>query len=35
MLCVTSVYLGDIKNMIFVILHLNVSRLSICCSCLY
>ena len=31
MLCVTGVYLRDITNMIFVILH--VSHLRICCSC--
>ena len=34
MLCVTGVYLGDIAYMIFVILHLNVSGLSVCSSCL-
>ena len=33
-LCVTGVYLRDITKMIFVILHLNVSQLSICSSCL-
>ena len=33
MLCVTGVYLRDITNMIFVILHLNVSCLNICSSC--
>ena len=32
-LCVTGVYLRDITNTIFVILHLKVSRLSICSSC--
>ena len=33
MLCVTGVYLRDIMNIIFVILHLNVSHLSACvCS---
>ena len=30
MLCMTGVYLRDITNMIFVILHWNVSRLSVC-----
>ena len=29
MLCVTGVYLRDLDNMIFVILHLNVSHLSV------
>ena len=33
MICVTGVYLRDITNMIFVILHLDVSRLSVCFSC--
>ena len=33
MLCVTVVYLRDITNTIFRILHLNVSCLIICCSC--
>ena len=33
MLCVTGMYLRDIANMIFVILLLNVSHLSICSSC--
>ena len=33
MLSVTGMYLGNITNMIFVILHLNMSHLSICCSC--
>ena len=32
MLCVTCVYLRDITNTIFVILHLNVSHLSVCSS---
>ena len=32
-LCVTAVYLRDISNMVFVILHLNLSHLSICSSC--
>ena len=27
MLCVTGVYLKDITNMIFVILHLHISRM--------
>ena len=31
---VTGVYLRDITDMIFVILHLNVSCLSVCFSCL-
>ena len=31
--CVTGVYLRDVINMIFVILHLNVCRLSICSPC--
>ena len=36
MLCMTGVYLGDLLvNVIFKILHLNVSHLSICCSCLF
>ena len=30
MLCVTGVYLRNMTNIIFVILHLNVSRLSVC-----
>ena len=31
--CVTGVYLRDITNMIFIILHLNMSCLSVCfCS---
>ena len=35
MLCVTGVYLGDMTNTIFfLILHLNMSCLSICSSCL-
>ena len=34
MLCVTRVSLGDITNMIFATLHLNMSCLSICFSCL-
>ena len=34
MICVTGVYLRYVANTIFVILHLNVSVLSICCSCL-
>ena len=33
MFCMTGVYFGDKTNMIFVILHLNVSCLSICSSC--
>ena len=33
MLCVTGVYLRDITDTIFVILHLNVSCLSICFPC--
>ena len=33
MLCVSGVYLRDITNTIFVILHLNVSHLSLCSSC--
>ena len=33
MLCVTGLYLGDITNTIFVILHLIVSCLSVCSSC--
>ena len=32
MLCVTGVYLRDLTGKIFVILHVNVSCLSICCS---
>ena len=32
MLCVTGVYLRDTTNTIFVILQLNLSHLSICCS---
>ena len=35
MLHVTGVYLRDKTNMIFVILHLNLSCLSICCSASY
>ena len=31
---VTGMYLRDISNMIFVILHLSLSCLSVCCSCL-
>ena len=34
MLCVTGVYLRNIANMTFVILHLNVSCLSVSSSCL-
>ena len=34
-LCVTGVYLRDLTNIIFVILHLNVSHLSVCSSCLF
>ena len=34
MLYETGRYLRDITNMIFVILHLNVNRFSICSSCL-
>ena len=34
MLCVTGVYLRDITNIIFAILLLNVSHLSVCSSCL-
>ena len=33
MVCVTGVYLSDITDIIFSILHLNVSPLSICSSC--
>ena len=33
MLCVTDAYLRDISNTIFVILHLELSRLNVCCSC--
>ena len=33
MLCVTGLYLKDITNTLFVILHLNVSHLSDCISC--
>ena len=33
MLCVTSVYIRDITNVIFVILHLNVGLPSVCSSC--
>ena len=33
-LCVSGVYLRDITDMIFVILHLNVGHLSVCSSCL-
>ena len=33
MLSVTGMYLGNITNMIFVILHLNMSHLSVSCSC--
>ena len=32
MLCVTGVYLGDITDMTFSVLHWNVNHLSICCS---
>ena len=35
MLCVTGVYLRDITNTNFVILHLNVSHLSDCFSCFF
>ena len=35
MLCVIDVYLRDITNVIFVILHLNVSHQSICSSRLF
>ena len=31
--CVTGLYLRDITNMIFVILHLNVSCWSVCSAC--
>ena len=34
-LCVTGVYLRDIIYTIFIFLHLNVSRLSVCSSCLF
>ena len=34
MLCVTGVYLKEIANTDFVILHLNVRRLRVCCSCM-
>ena len=34
MLCVIDVYLRGITNTICVILHLNVSHLSVCYSCL-
>ena len=33
MLCATGVYLRDVTNMIFVILHLIVSHLSVCSFC--
>ena len=33
MLCVTGAYLRDITNTIFASFHLNVNRLSVCCSC--
>ena len=33
MLCVTDVYLRDVPKMIFKILHLNVSHLSVCSTC--
>ena len=33
LLCVTGVYLRDITNTFFVILHLNVNHLCIFCSC--
>ena len=33
--CMTGVYLRDITNTIWVILHLNVSHLSICSSCYF
>ena len=33
MLCVTGMSIRDITNTIFVILHLNLSHLSICSSC--
>ena len=33
MFSVTGVYLRDTSNTIFVIFHLNVSHLSVCCSC--
>ena len=35
MLCVTGVYLRDITNTIFVILHFNVSQLSVCSHCYF
>lgn len=31
---VTDVYLKDVTSTIFVVLHLDVSRLRVCCSCL-
>ena len=33
MLCVTGVYLRDVTNTTFSILHLNVNYLSICSAC--
>ena len=33
MLCMTGVYFRDITSSVFVIVHLNVDRLSICSSC--
>ena len=35
MLCVTGGYLRDITRTNFVILHMNVSHLSICCFCIF
>ena len=34
MLSVTVVYLRDVTDTIFVILHLNVNHLRVCCSCI-
>ena len=33
MLCVNGMYSGDLSNMVYVILYLNVSHLSICSPC--
>ena len=35
MLCVTGVFIRDITNTIFVILHVNMSRMSVCCFCVF
>ena len=35
MLCVTGVFIRDITNTIFVTLHVNMSRMSVCCFCVF